>query len=246
MNREGPARIEDESKGLRRIAIGSAVGLAAGVVGLVLPVALFLITGYRLAPPGLAEAGLIQVTALLTLAGAILFAVSLTIYRMGFASFRPLDRRFWAASFLCMLGTIGVLLIVLPMALSFTTSDAMANCIQGSPTKALTCLRSAAPLAADATIAGVWLLWAGGLGVVVGISLASLRYRDPWLSAGAGAYAFLLLGLSAPILGFIFPIAGLVYPVLALPVLVLLAPALISHGSQHALGSGLPSGAAAP
>ena len=68
---------------------------------------------------------------------------------------------------------------------------------------------------------------------VVGIGLASVRYRQAWLGAGAGVYALLLLGLLAPLLDVVFPAGGVVYPVLALPLLVLLAPALISHGSHH-------------
>jgi hypothetical protein len=226
-----------ESKGVRRLATGSTVGLAAGIVGLFLPVTLILLATYFPGTIFLTGRQLIEVTAVLALGGAILFAVSLTLYRWGFWSLQTIDRRFWVASALCLLGMIGVVLVVFPMALAFVSSDAMASCIQGAPTKALTCLNSTAPLAGDLGLAGIWLLWIGGLGVVVGIGLASLRYREVWLTAGAVAYSLLLLGLIAPALALVFPVDGLVYPVLAIPLLILLAPALISHGSHRAMWS---------
>jgi hypothetical protein len=225
----------DESKGLHRLATGSTVGLAAGIVGLALPVTLFFFSTYSPGTLLIRSSTLIQVTAIMALAGAILFAISLLIYRFGFALLRAADKRFWAASVLCILGSIGVLLIVLPMLLAFATSDTMASCIQGAPSKTLSCLRSAAPLAAYVGIVGLWLLWLGGVGIVVGIGLASVRYREAWLTGGAALYALLLLGFIAPVLGFVFSIGGLVYPILALPVLVILAPAVISHGSHRVL-----------
>jgi hypothetical protein len=226
-----------ESTGLGRIATGSSVGLSAGIVGLALPVTLFLFAHYSPGTVLPSASELVQVTAILALAGAILFAISLTFYRWGFWSLQSIDRRFWVASVLCLLGTIGVVLVILPMAIAFTASGAMAGCIEASPLQALTCLSAAAPLVWYLGIAGVWLLWIGGLGVVVGIGLASVRYNQGWLGAGAGLYALLLLGLLGPILGLVFPIGGLVYPILALPLLVLIAPALISYGSYHSYWS---------
>jgi hypothetical protein len=236
----------DEHQGLRRISTGATVGLSAGIVGLILPVGLFLLASYSPSTFFLSPSSLIQLTAILALAGAILFAVSLTFYRMGFWSLMSFDHRFWAASALCLLGTVGVILVILPMALAFASSDVMASCIQGAPTKALVCLDSAAPLASYLGTLGVWMLWVGGLGVVVGIGLASVRYRQLWLIAGAGLYAVLLLVMVAPILGVLLP-SDLVYPFFLLPFLVLLAPALISKGSRRAVsgefdGRVLPSG----
>src|SRR4029077_8294901 len=106
--------------------------------------------------PYLSASTLIQVTAIMAIAGAILFAISLIVYRIGFGSLRVTDPRFWVASALCMVGTVGVVLFLLPIALAFTASDVMASCIRWAPTKALSCLRTAAPLAADVGVAGFW------------------------------------------------------------------------------------------
>ncbi|MCI4333636.1 MAG: hypothetical protein L3K01_07970 [Thermoplasmata archaeon] len=232
-----PAVDGEHSKGLHRLATGSTVGLAAGVVGLVVPVTLLVVQSESPGALPLSPSQLIQVTAVLAIAGALLLAVSLIIYRMGFAAFRKVDRRFWSASVLCMLGTVGLLLLVLPIVVALTSSDSIAACIQGSPTHAPACLRSAAPLAGYVAVLGFWLLWLGGLGIVVGLSLVSVRYRQVWLTAGAALYAILLLGLIAPALALLFPIGGLAYAVLALPVLVLVAPAVTSHGSHRAMSA---------
>ena len=225
-----------ERRGLRRVVAGSTLGLAAGVVGLALPVGLFLFAslwpGLIRVPPG----DLLRVTAVLALAGSILFALSLTLYRWGFWALQDGDRRFWAASALCLFGTVGIVLLVLPVIIAFTQSDAMASCIQGSPTKVLACFDSAAPVAAYVALAGFWLLWIGGLGIVVGIGLVSVRYRESYLAVGAGLYALLLLGLLPPVLGLVFPLETTVYSIFALPVLVLLAPAVIAYGSHLSFG----------
>ena len=232
-----PVPQADESSGLSRIATGSTVGLAAGIVGLALPVTLLVLASYRPGALPISASQLLQVTAVLALTGALLFAISLILYRFGFASLRTVDPRFWAASALCMLGTVGLVLIVLPIAIAFTSSDTMAACIQGAPTKAPACLRAAAPLASYIAEAGIWLVWIGGVGIVLGIGLASVRYREVWLSAGAALYALIILGLLAPGLSLLFPIGGLADAILALPVLVLLAPAVTSRGSHHAMST---------
>lgn len=221
-----------EGKGMRRLEMGSTLGMVAGAVGLALPFVLFLWTSYGPYGSELSPADWIRLAAVLTLGGAILFAVSLLLYRSAFSSLRAGDARFWVASILCMLGTVGVILLVLPMALAFLASGAMANCIQGAPTKALVCLDSAAPLASFLGTAGFWLLWLGGLGIVVGISLTSVRYRQPWLTAGAALYALILLALVGPLIGPIARLGGPQYEVLALPLLVLLAPIAIYHGAR--------------
>src|SRR4029077_7963367 len=148
------------------------IGLAAGIAGLVLPVALILIVTYSPSTIFLRGRELVEVTAIMALAGAILFAVSLLVYRLGFAALRPFDRRFWSASILCLFGTVGVLLIVVALGIAFVSSDSMANCIQGAPSRALGCVRTAAPVASYSGVLGFWLLWLGGLGIVVGIGLA--------------------------------------------------------------------------
>jgi hypothetical protein len=235
MSSEGNAAGPDATKGLRRISTGSLLGLAAGVVGLALPVALVLLASLMPGGSFFTGAQLIETTAGLALVGALLFAFSLMIFQLGFTAFRVFDRRFWTASILCAVGTIGVILLLVPIALAFAASDAIASCIRGAPSHTLSCVGSVAPLASYWAIAAFWLIWLGGLGIVVGISLAGRRYRQDWLYGGAALYALLLLGLLAPALGLLLPIYALSYPLLAAPLLVLIAPALIFHGSRRAL-----------
>jgi hypothetical protein len=225
----------DETRGLRRIAAGSMVGLAAGIVGLALPIGLFLLATYSPGTVLLSGPTLIEAAALLALAGTLLFALSLSLYRIGFWALQSYDRGFWSASVLCLLGTIGAVLIAVPIALAFLSSDAISNCIKGAPTHALTCLGSAAPLAASWAIVAFWLVWFGGLGVVVGIILAGRRYSQGWFYGSATLYALLLLGFVGPILGLLFPIGALTYPLILTPILILIAPAATIHGCRIAL-----------
>jgi hypothetical protein len=222
-------------QGLRHIETGSWVGLGAGTAALALPVAVVLLATYRPETPFLRGAQLIDVTAVFALIGAILFAVSLYVYQIGFSALRPFDRRFWAASILSLCGTAGAILVIVTIALALYSSSAIADCIQGAPTQALVCLHTAAPIASYSGAVGFWLVWLGGLGIVVGVGLAGTRYREPWLFGGATLYGFLLLGLLAPAVGLLFPLGSLTYPILAAPVFGLVAPALIFEGSNRAL-----------
>jgi hypothetical protein len=225
-------------KGLRRIEIGSILGLAAGVVGLALPIALVLLATYSPATIFLTGKQLIEVTAILAIAGALLFAICLIAFRLGFSTLRGFDRRFWSASVLCILGSVGVLLLVIPIGIAFASSDAIANCIRGAPSHALTCVRSVSPLASYWAVAAFWLLWLGGLGIVIGVGLAASRFHQAAFYGGAAVYAVLLLGLLAPALGLLFPVGSLTYPLLAAPFLILLASGLTLRGSRRAVARG--------
>jgi uncharacterized membrane protein len=219
---------------LRRIATGSVLGLAAGVVGLALPVALVLLATYQPATHFLSGPHLIEVTSVLAIAGVLLFALCLTAFRFGFSSLRRYDRRFWSASVLCLLGTAGLLLLVVPIAIAFTSSDAIADCIRGSPSHALACVSTVSPLASDWAVAAFWLAWLGGLGVVVGVGLAGSRFHQAWFFGGAVGYGLLLLGLLGPALGLIVRSLPVTDPLLAAPVLILAASALTFHGARRA------------
>jgi hypothetical protein len=235
MSFEGNEATSVGAKGLRRVSIGSAFGLAAGVFGLGLPVALILLASWMPGTSFLTGSQLIEATAGLALIGAALFAVSLTIFQFGFKTLREVDRRFWTASILCAVGTVGVLLLLVPIALAFASSNAIADCVQGAPSHTLACLGSVAPLASYWAIAAFWCAWLGGLGIIVGISLAGRLYRQDWLYAGAALYSLLLLGLLSPAIGLLLPIYALSYPLLAAPLLVMVAPALIFPGCGRAL-----------
>ncbi len=235
MTAESAGVAPDDPRGIDKIATGAAIGLASGVVGLAFPVGLVLLATYSPGTVFLTGVELVEATALFALVGALLFAGSLLLFRTGFAALRKFDPRFWVASVLCMIGTVGVILVLIPIGLAATYSDSLANCVRGAPSRALGCLSSVAPLAADWAIVAFWLLWLGGLGIVVGVGLAGVRYRQGWFYGGAALYALLLLGLLGPVLGLLFPIGSLTYPLLAVPFFVLAAPATILHGSRRAL-----------
>ncbi|HXQ49322.1 MAG TPA: hypothetical protein VN842_06080 [Thermoplasmata archaeon] len=225
-------------KGVRRIETGSVIGLAAGLVGIGLPIALVLFAAYAPGVKLLTGKQLIEVTAILAIAGALLFAISLLVFRLGFSTLRAFDHRFWSASVLCMLGSVGVLLLIVPIGIAFASSDAISNCIAGAPSHALTCIRSVSPLASYSATVAFWLLWLGGLGIVIGVGLAASRFHQALFYGGAAVYAVLLLGLLGPALGLLVPVVSLTYPLLAAPFLILLASALTFQGCRRAVQRG--------
>jgi hypothetical protein len=233
----GPSSADASRKALGRIATGSVVGLAAGVVGLALPVALVLLATYRPGWAVLTGSQLIEVTSVLAIAGVLLFALCLIFYRFAFSAIRRFDHRFWAASALCILGTVGLILLLVPIGLAFASSDAIANCIRGSPSHAFSCVSTVSPLASDWAIAAFWLAWLGALGIVVGVGLAASRFHQAWFYAGAAAYGFLVLGLLGPALGLVVTSLPITDPLLAAPILLFVASALTFHGARRAAPS---------
>ncbi len=223
-----------DPRGLRWIMTGAGLGLAAAATGLVVPVSLLFLDAYS--PPGLVTLGptLIKATGLLAVAGTLLFALSLIAFRYGFAAFRKFERWFWSASVLCLVGTIGWLLLILPVGIALTSSTSLFACVRAAPSQALVCLRAVAPLASYVGILAFWLVWLGQLGIVVGLAFTGRRFREPWLHVGTALYALLLLVFIAPFIGLVFAGSVLAPAALAAIVLGLLAPAFV------ALGSGRP------
>lgn len=237
---------EVDPKGLRRFRTGAFFGLVGGVTGLLLPVSLNLLAFY--APSNFIAYGatLVELTALLVLAGALFLAISLIYYRFGFGALRPFDRRFLGASVLCNIGSIGLVLIIVPVALALYSTPSMVACIRGTPSLALVCLGTIQPLFAYALAVGFWLAWLGGLGIVLGLELGARRYRERSLLGGGVAYALLLLVLIDPFVALLFPIGGWQYPLLTLPILAVIAPALVYLGSSRALEPRILSPTARP
>jgi|HubBroStandDraft_1064217.scaffolds.fasta_scaffold313409_1 hypothetical protein len=236
MDADAAGRAGHEAKALWRFAAGSTIGLAAGVTGLALPIALILLASYSPGTIYLTGAQLVEATAILALAGALLFALSLWVYRLGFSMLQRSDKRFYVASVLAWIGTVGVLLVVVAIGIAFLSSGTMSGCIQAAPANSLACLHAAAPLASYSGVLGFWLVWLGGLGVVFGIGLAGTRYHQLWFYGGAGVYSLLLLGLIAPALSLVFPIDPPAFLLLATPLLAAFGPAAIFHGARRSVG----------
>jgi len=226
---------ELEQRGLFRIATGAGVGLAAALLAIVLPVAFLFVAAY--APASFLsfhETAFVEATALLILAGAILFLLSLFIYRRGFAALRKVDSRFSAASALCIIGTLGFLLILVAAVVLLGSASSLLSCINGRPSHALSCLRSGEPLGAYTGLVGFWLGWLGGVGIVLGLSAGSSRFQARSIGAGAALYAVLLLVLIGPFISLVVSVPGVEYVLLIVPILAVLAPLFVLRGSRPA------------
>jgi Protein of unknown function (DUF973) len=223
----------EDVKGAHRIAVGAGLGVAAALVTLLLPIALLWLAAY--APGGFFQLNdaLVQDVSLLILAGAILFLLSLFVYRRGFAVLRGVDRRFKVASILCLIGSLGFLLILVAVIVILGSSSALVACLHGQPSHALSCLRSGQPLGAYTGLLGFWLGWIGGVGLVLGIASAGRRFSRGALYGAAALYTILLLALMGPFVGLIYPVPGAGYLLLLSPILALVAPALAYSATRR-------------
>jgi hypothetical protein len=231
----------EDAKGSHRIAVGAGLGVAAALITLVLPFALLWLAAYS--PGGFfrVNIALVQDVSLLVLAGAILFLISLFVYRRGFAVLRSVDPRFKVASILCLIGSLGFLLILVAVVVILGSTSSLVTCIHGQPSHALSCLRSGEPLGAYTGLVGFWLGWLGGVGLVLGIASAGRRFSRGTLYGAAAVYALLLLALVGPFLALVYPIPGAQYLLLLSPLLALAAPALAYGGSRRPPGTVVPS-----
>jgi hypothetical protein len=236
-----PSAREVEIKGVGRMGTGAGVGLAGGIVGVVLPIVFLWLTSHN--PGGFFSYNttLVDTTGFFVLAGAIMLLVSLFLYRRAFAVLRKADGRFAIASVLCIIGSIGFLLLLISAAVLVGSSSSLIQCLHESPTSALSCIRSGQPLGADTGLVGFWLGWIGGLGIVVGLSLAGRRYHNGAISGGASLYALLLLVLIGPFVGLLTPLPGIDYLLLVAPVFIVLAPGLVLGGARRTLIGAAPN-----
>lgn len=230
----GPASAQEaEVKGLGRLGTGAGVGLAGGIIGIVLPIVFLWLTTHN--PGGFFayDTMLVDTTGFFVLAGSILLLVCLFLYRQGFSSLRGADGRFAIASVLCVVGSVGFLLILVSAAILVGASSSLIQCLHRSPSGALSCIRSGQPFGADTGLVGFWLGWLGGLGIVIGLALAGRRYHSGAIQGGASLYAFLLLVLVGPFLALLTPLPGINYLLLAVPVFIVLGPGLVLGGARQ-------------
>jgi hypothetical protein len=221
-----------ETRGVHHIGTAAALGLAAGILAVVVPIAFLLLTSY--APGGFFTFNtlFVQATTILVLVGAILFLLSLFFYRRGFGVLRKVDGRYTAASILCIIGSIGFLLLIIAAALLLGSSNSLLQCLHGQPSHALSCLRSTSVFGEYTALIGFWLGWIGGLGIVMGVFLTGGRYHRGALYGGGVLYAILLLLLIGPFLDLLAPIGEVRYLLLLAPVMTVLAPGLVLAGAR--------------
>jgi uncharacterized membrane protein YidH (DUF202 family) len=222
-----------EQKGAGRIGIGAGLGFAGALCAIVLPLAFLLIVADDPGGFFVFSSSLVEVTSVLVLVGAILLLLSLFFYRRSFAALRKVDPRFYTASILCIVGSLGFLLLLVAAAVVVGNSAALLACAHGQPSHALTCLTSGQPFGAITGALGFIFGWFGGLGIVIGLSLAGSRFRAGALSGAAALYLLLLLILLVPFLGLIVTIPDLGILLLVAPVFAIIAPALALAGSNR-------------
>jgi hypothetical protein len=219
-----------QNPGIRRIAIGAGLGLAGGLVGIVLPIALILLG--TIEPGGLSKLGssMLEATTILVLAGALLFVLSLVLYHLGFAALRKVDRVFTTASILCILGTVGFLLILLAAAVLLGSSNALLACAH-APQNGLKCINSVSPLSAYSATIGFGMGLLGGVGLVLGLGHTGGRYHRAPIYGGSFLYALLVVVVVGPFVELAYAFPGVEYLLLAIPLLALLAPGLTLWGA---------------
>jgi MFS family permease len=229
----GPTPQELEEKGVLRLGLGAGLGFAGAICAIVIPlVFLFLAAEY---PGGFFtwNSMFVEVTSILLIAGAILLLISLFVYRRSFAALRKVDRRFVLASVLCILGSLGFLLLLVALAVVANNTGSLLTCVHGQPSHALKCLESGQPLGAYTGLVGFFLGWLGGLGIVLGLVLAGSRFHTGVLTAGGAMYALLLIVLILPFVTLFVSVPGGGYLVLLAPVFAVIGPALALAGSAR-------------
>jgi hypothetical protein len=228
---------EFDQKGARRLGLGAGLGFAGALAAIVLPLAfLFLAADF---PGGFftLSSMLVEVTSILLLAGAILLLLSLFVYRRSFAALRKVDPRFYSASVLCVVGSIGFLLLLVTAAVVAGNSASLLSCEHGQPSHALSCLESGEPFGAVTAVVGFLLGWIGGVGIMVGLLLAGGRFRAGALTASGAVYGLLLVVLLLPLAALFVHIPDASYLLLLAPLFALVGPGLALAGSLRATRS---------
>jgi hypothetical protein len=220
-----------DRKGAGRLGIAAGLGFAGAVLAIVVPL-LFLFVAAEF-PGGffVLNSTLVELSSVLVLAGAILLLLSLFFYRRSFSALRKVDPRFYVASVLCILGSIGFLLLLIAAALVAGNTSSLLSCVSGHPSHALSCLESGQPFGAVTALLGFLLGWIGGVGVMVGLLVAGNRFRSGALSASGVLYGILLLILVIPLASLFVSIPDVAYLLLLSPLLALVGPGLALSGS---------------
>jgi hypothetical protein len=225
---------EQDEKGVGRLGLGAGLGFAGALAAIVLPLAfVFVVANF---PGGFFvwNTTLVQVSSILVLAGAVLLLLSLFFYRRSFAALQKVDRRFLAATALCLVGSLGFLLIFITVAVVVGNSSSLLACVHGQPSHALSCLESGQPLGAVTGLVGFFLGWIGGVGVMLGLLLVGGRFRAGALMGSGVVYGLLLVILILPFAGLLVMIPHVSYLVILAPIFAIVGPGLALQGSISA------------
>lgn len=226
--------VRGASVGLGWFRAGAIAGLAGALAGTLLPVAYLVLEADAPGALGLSSAPFWQVEGTLLLAGALLLALSLLLYRRAFARLRSVDRRFALPSALGWVGIVGFLALGVAAVLLTGSAGSLATCVHGSPTKALGCLASGPSGALWGAYAGAIGLagaWLGGLGVAIGLAREGARTGRETFRWAAALYGLLLLVLIGPLVAIARPFEGAEALLVAVPLLLVAAPSAVLAGS---------------
>jgi hypothetical protein len=224
---------EQNRKGASRLVLGGWFGLLAAVLAVVLPIAFLEIGTYHPSGSLAVSSTLLQYSGTLVLAGAILYILALFVYRRSFSALRKADPEFWFASVLCLVGSVGFILIIVAAAFLTGTSSSLISCLHGQPSHALSCLDASQPFGAYSALVGFALAWIGGIGIVLGLSLAGARFERGAISGGAWIYLLFLLALLVPLIELAVRLPGIQYFLVVLPILAVAAPLLVLVGARE-------------
>ncbi|MGI0054562.1 MAG: hypothetical protein ACREBZ_02430 [Thermoplasmata archaeon] len=213
--------------GIRHFRIGGILGVIAGCVAIGLPVLLFGLARY--APGGYfsVATSFVQSASLLVLAGAICGILSFHFYGSSCSHLRRAKLHFWAASVLCTIGTVGLLLVAIAAAFAAYAGSSLVGCAQGSLSDAFSCIESVSPLGAYIIVLGFWISWIGAIGIVLALSLGSGLFQSKFYAIAGVIYAILVVLLAGPLVAIVQPIPDVSLLLLLSPILAILAPTLV-------------------
>ncbi len=237
---ELPVRSTEEAKAAGTLRAGGAIGVASALLALALPWVL-LVGSSAATRLFVLNLSLLHAVGALALAGSLGVLVTFLLYRRAFTRLRHADPRLRAAVLLCRLGSIGTVALLAVFAWLLGGPGSLVRCLSGDPSDVYVCVRSSAPEVAWVAVTGFWLVWAGGVGVVVGLRLAGRHYRAETLGAAAALYGALLVLLLLPFVSLVYLLHGATYTGLVAALAGVAAPALVWQGARVRSGHPAPS-----
>lgn len=214
-------------RGSQWLRAGGGFGLLGGIVAILLPFLFIWLAKYD--PGGFFTfaTSFVQFTSLLFLVGSVLVLVSFFCYRWSFSVLRKANPRYWIASALCLIGSSGLLILVIAAGLAAGDANSFVGCAQGSLSNAFSCIQSASPVSAYAALLGFWLGWIGAVGIVIGLFHAAGSFRSALYGTAGALYLILIVLLVGPFVAVLAPVSFVSWLLLVVPAFAIAAPALV-------------------
>lgn len=160
------------------------------------PVYNFSVFGASGTSPGAIDSSALLGLGSLTVLGAALSAAAIYCARQGFVRLRSEDPRFSTPATLALLAIVGILVLVLGLAVLFSSVAALLQCAGGTTPVPARCVNVGALLGGVALLfVGAVLGLIGLIGTVLGLWRLGDRYDNSLLKAGAVLWIFPILNL---------------------------------------------------